>query len=80
MPLAILSRLLAPRDAINSVFYPTHTHTHTTHQEVVTDAASDLAQGVGVQGGDEQQVSPAPELNVQHGVRTLLPHLQYRRV
>lgn len=46
-----------------------------THEEVVTDATGHLAQGVGVQGGHQQEIGPPPQLDVQDGVALALPHL-----
>lgn len=48
-----------------------------SHQQVVTQAAGDLPQCVGVERRDEQQVGPAPQLDVQHRVRALSPQLQH---
>lgn len=48
-----------------------------THQQVVTDAIGKLCQRVCIQRCHQHQVSPAPELDVQHRVRAPLPQLPF---
>lgn len=40
---------------------------------IVANAAGQLTQGVGVQRGDQKQISPLGEVDVQHRVASALP-------
>lgn len=49
------------------------------HQQIVTNAIRNLPQSVGIQWRNDKQVCPAPQLDVQHGVRALLPELNEKQ-